>query len=83
MVQKAAVEGGVNWEGLGEDGFFAANLGWDGVERRVSHGEWVVSESVAQVVEVEESRESCWRCLYMGPHKERGRRDRSKECAEV
>ena len=42
MVQETAVKGGVDWEGLGEDGFFAADLGWDGVERCVSHGEWVV-----------------------------------------
>lgn len=38
VVQKAAVEGGVDWEGLGEDGFFAADLGWDSVEGRVGHG---------------------------------------------
>lgn len=41
MVQEAAVEGGVYWEGSREDGFFAADLGWDGVEGCVGHGEWI------------------------------------------
>lgn len=43
MVQEAAVVGGVDWEGSRENGFFAADLGWDGVEGGVGHGERIVS----------------------------------------